>query len=117
MLERLSASGNGSFLAVLKRLGRASAGHLSFPIEGVTLAVDMAAGGEGQARILHALNELVARAGGRIYMVKDSRTDASFVPVKYPRQSEWAEIVRRHDPEGAFTSSLVRRLKLRGDPG
>jgi hypothetical protein len=26
-------------------LGPASAGHLSFPIEGVTLAVDMAAGG------------------------------------------------------------------------
>ena len=113
VLERLSASGNGSFLAVLKRLGRASRGHLSFPIEGVTLAVDMAAGGEGQARILRELDELVARAGGRVYLVKDSRMDASLVPVMYPRQGEWAEIVNGHDPAGVFTSSLVRRLKLR----
>jgi decaprenylphospho-beta-D-ribofuranose 2-oxidase len=113
VLERLSASGNGSFLAVLKRFGPASQGHLSFPIEGVTLAVDMAAGGADQAKILRGLDELVARAGGRIYMVKDSRMDASFVPMMYPRQGEWAEIVNRHDPAGVLTSSLVRRLKLR----
>jgi hypothetical protein len=35
----------------------------------------------------------------------------------YPRQREWAEIVNRHDPDGIFTSSLVRRLNLRGDLG
>jgi decaprenylphospho-beta-D-ribofuranose 2-oxidase len=117
VLERLSASGNGSFLAVLKRLGPASPGHLSFPIEGITLAIDMPAGGPDQAAILARLDSVVARAGGRIYLVKDSRMDASLIPTMYPRQREWAEIVNRHDPDGIFTSSLVRRLNLRGDLG
>jgi decaprenylphospho-beta-D-ribofuranose 2-oxidase len=117
VLERLSASGNGSFLAVLKRLGPASPGHLSFPIEGITLAVDMSASGPDQAAILARLDTVVARAGGRIYLVNDSRMEASLIPAMCPRQREWAAIVNRHDPEGMFTSSLVRRLNLRGhDP-
>ena len=115
VLECLSASGNGSFLSVLKRFGPASAGHLSFPIEGVTLAVDMPANGLDQARILQRLDELVAQAGGRVYLVKDSRMDASFIPAMYPRQSEWSHIVNRYDPAGVFSSSLVRRLRLRSD--
>jgi decaprenylphospho-beta-D-ribofuranose 2-oxidase len=113
VLERLSASGNGSFLAVLKRFGPSSEGHLSFPIEGITLAVDMPAGGIQQAAILEDLDRIVANAGGRIYLVKDSRLTASFVDIMYPRRREWAEIVNRHDPYGMFTSSLVRRLGLR----
>jgi decaprenylphospho-beta-D-ribofuranose 2-oxidase len=114
VLDCLSRSGNGSFLAVLKRLGPSSGGHLSFPIEGITLAVDMPAGGPEQDAILRHLDEVVANAGGRIYLVKDSRMDASFVPRMYPRLNEWAEIVNRHDPEQLFTSSMVRRLNLRG---
>jgi decaprenylphospho-beta-D-ribofuranose 2-oxidase len=109
------ATGNGSFLAVLKRLGAPSGGHLSFPIKGVTLAIDFPAGGPEQASLLRELDVVVAGAGGRIYLVKDSRLDPSFVPLMYPRLREWAEVVNRHDPEHRFTSSLVRRLKLRSE--
>jgi decaprenylphospho-beta-D-ribofuranose 2-oxidase len=113
VLERLSESGNGSFLAVLKRFGESNASHLSFPIEGVTLAVDMPFTGEKQAAILARLDTVVARAGGRIYLVKDSCLTPSLVSTMYPRRRECAEIVNRHDPKGIFTSALVRRLSLR----
>ena len=114
VLERLSESGNGSFLAVLKRFGESNASHLSFPIKGVTLAVDMPFNGVDQAAILAHLDKIVARAGGRIYLVKDSWLTPSLVSTMYPRRAEWAEIVNRHDPDGIFTSALVRRLNLRG---
>ena len=113
VLERLSAAGNGSFLAVLKRFGPGNGGHLSFPSEGVTLAVDMAARGAGQATLLDRLDAVVAGAGGRVYLVKDSRMRAEWVDAMYPRRREWAGVVNRFDPDGVFSSSLVRRLELR----
>ena len=113
VVERLAHSRNGSFLAVLKRLGPASGGHMSFPIEGVTLAVDMPARGGVQADLLRKLDQTVASAGGRIYLVKDSRASAELMDVMYPRRREWAQLVNEYDPEGIFTSSLVRRLELR----
>jgi decaprenylphospho-beta-D-ribofuranose 2-oxidase len=115
VLERLSESGNGSFLAVLKRLGNSNPAPLSFPIKGVTLAVDMPFTGGDQMAVLAHLDNVVAKAGGRIYLVKDSCLDPSFVSTMYPRRQEWASFVNRYDPEGLFTSSLVRRLKLRAE--
>jgi len=55
----------------------------------------------------------VALGGGRVYLVKDSRLTPSLVDAMYPRRREWAEKVNGYDPEGVFTSSLVRRLRLR----
>lgn len=113
VLERLSQSGNGSFLAVLKRFGPGNAGYLSFPIQGYTLAVDMPARGAEQAALLDRLDGVVARAGGRVYLVKDSRMRAEWVDTMYPRRKEWVAVVNRFDPKGRFSSSLVRRLELR----
>jgi FAD/FMN-containing dehydrogenase len=112
--EKLAATGNGSFLAVIKRFGPGNAGHLSFPIEGYTLAVDMPFRGEEQERILRKLDELVANAGGRIYLVKDNRLPPEWVPVMYPRLQEWREIVARVDPNCRFVNYQTARLNLRG---
>jgi decaprenylphospho-beta-D-ribofuranose 2-oxidase len=113
ILERLSSSGNGSFVAGIKCFGAGDAGPLSFPIKGYTLAVDMPATGEAQARLLRQLDEAVTRGGGRVYLVKDSRLTLSVVDAMYPRRREWAEQVNGYDPKGIFTSSLVQRLRLR----
>src|ERR1043166_8112718 len=67
LLELTAESGEPSFLAVLKVLGdRPSPGLLSFPMAGVTLALDLANRGDSTRRLLDRLADLVVADGGRL---------------------------------------------------
>lgn len=112
VVERLSASGAASFLAVLKRFGAANPAPLSFPRAGWTLALDLPGASRGLADLLHGLDRIVLDAGGRHYFSKDAHTTPDAVRRGYPRLDEWRAIRDEVDPNGVWQSDLGRRLGL-----
>ncbi len=112
MLGRVAVSGLASPLAVLKRTGPGRAGHLSFPMEGYTLACDLRARPDA-VKLIQRLEAQTADAGGRIYFAKDALCSADRIPQMYPELEEWRAEVAKIDPDGVLKTDLVRRLSLR----
>ncbi|MEY2554035.1 MAG: decaprenylphospho-beta-D-ribofuranose 2-oxidase, partial [Ilumatobacteraceae bacterium] len=112
VVERLSASGAASFLAVLKRFGAANPAPLSFPRAGWTLALDVPGASRGLGDLLHGLDRIVLEAGGRHYFAKDAHMTVDAVRRGYPRLDEWKAIRQQVDPQRVWQSDLGRRLEL-----
>ena len=111
LLERLSATGRASFLAVLKTMGPESGGLLSFPHQGWTLALDIP-NSPGLDAFLRELDRITLDHGGRRYLAKDACLAAPDFKQMYPRAEEFCALRAKLDPEGVFASSLGRRLGL-----
>lgn len=111
ILERVSASGYGSFLAVLKLFGGEGDGLLSFPREGYTLTLDFPHNAATLA-LLRELDAIVADHGGRIYLAKDARADAVMMRRGYARIEQFRGIRDTVDPNHKFASVQSRRLNL-----
>jgi len=106
LLNAISRSGQGSFLAVLKGFGALeSPGMLSFPRTGLTLALDFPNRGQSLERLFGELDAIVRNAGGRIYPAKDGRMPPELFRSGYPRWREFAQYI---DPR--CSSSFWRRV-------
>ena len=112
-IERLAAAQCASFLAVLKRFGPGNANYLSFPAPGWTLALDIPAAVKGLGPLLDDLDGLVADAGGRVYLAKDSRLRPDLLATMYPKLDEFRAVCARVDPDHEMRSDLDRRLGIR----
>ncbi len=111
ILTAILSSGELPFLNVLKRLGKESGGILSFPREGYTFAIDFPIR-ENTPALLRRLDAMVIEAGGRIYLGKDSYTDAATFRTMYPQVDGWLRTKAKYDPHHVFTSNLGRRVGL-----
>ncbi len=106
LLAAVEATGEGSFLAVLKDFGpRPGVGCLSFPEEGTTLALDFRNRGEFTRNLLSRLDAIVKEAVGRLYPAKDGRIPAEMFQAGFPQLKAFREHV---DP--GLSSSFWRRV-------
>lgn len=109
ILKRITQSGQGSFLAVIKLLGHQRRGLISFPRRGFTLALDFPMR-PGLFKLLDTLDAAVLDHGGRLYLAKDARMSAAVFRAGYPGADAFAAIRRRYDPDGKFTSLQAQRI-------
>jgi decaprenylphospho-beta-D-ribofuranose 2-oxidase len=100
------------YLAVLKWLGASFGGPLSFPLAGLTLAIDIPASAPGLASALDALDVVVAESGGRVYLSKDVRLRPEVLAAMYPRLDSFHALRARVDPDAVLGSDLARRVGL-----
>jgi len=96
ILNEISRSGTGSFLAVLKQFGNLpSPGILSFPMSGATLALDFPQREPENMRLFEKLDALVHEARGRLYPAKDAHMSAVHFQQAYP---DWQRVENLRDP-------------------
>jgi FAD/FMN-containing dehydrogenase len=97
VLHEIALSRTGSFLAVLKQCGSLpSPGLMSFPMQGVSLALDFPQRAEINARLFANLDALVHEAGGRLYPAKDAHMSAAHFQRAYPG---WQGVEALRDPQ------------------
>jgi decaprenylphospho-beta-D-ribofuranose 2-oxidase len=109
LLELLASLGCASPLCVIKDCGPENQGVLSFPLEGTSVAVDIAVTSDIQ-RIIDRLNELVIAAGGRMYLTKDRFTRPEHFRAMEPRLDAFLALRDKWDPSRKLRSAQSVRL-------
>jgi decaprenylphospho-beta-D-ribofuranose 2-oxidase len=110
ILDRMKAT---PLLCVLKDFRNEGKGMISFPMKGLSLAIDLPMRDHTQA-VVDALNDCVAAEGGRVYLAKDALTRPEHFRAMEPRLENWLRVRRTWDPDIALKSSLS--VRLFGDP-
>lgn len=111
LLSTVQRAGTGSFLAVLKLLGPAGDGLLSFPMEGYTLALDFPWRAP-VPEVLDRLDAIVADHGGRLYLAKDARCSPAMLRRGYPGVARFQALRAGWGAQGRLHSLLAERVGL-----
>ena len=111
ILNQISISGMGSFLALLKLYGPQNNNWLSFPMEGYSLALDF----KMQPGLQNFLRKLIDQAielNGRIYLAKDALMTREQFDKSYPKADEFRKLRKELNLEKKLQSVLSNRLGL-----
>lgn len=111
ILTKISDTGMGSFLTVLKSFGPKDEGWLSFPSEGYTLAQDFPIT-PALFPLLNELDAIIHDCGGRLYLTKDARMSPEMLAQGYPNLSKFKTLLHNLDPEQRIQSLQSQRLGL-----
>jgi FAD/FMN-containing dehydrogenase len=106
LLKEIAKSGQASFLAVMKTFGDIpSPGLLSFPMPGLTLALDFAMRPNTTLPLAKRLAEMTLEFGGRLNPSKDATMTAAQFQAFFPA---WERLAAFRDP--ALSSSFWQRV-------
>ena len=111
IIHKISDSGQGSPLAVLKLFGPNNNNYLSFPTKGYTLALDF----KNQPDLFPLLDELdkiVMDNGGRVYLAKDARIKEQNFESGYTKIKNFRRLRHQNNLYIKFQSIQSRRLGL-----
>jgi len=111
ILDKINEHKQTPYLAVLKILGPQNKNHLSFPMEGYTLALDFKFD-HGLLNLISNLDKIIAHSGGRIYLTKDAVMSKEIFRECYPKWEEFEQIRRKYKAIGKFMSHQSLRLGL-----
>lgn len=111
LLNKISNSGEGSFLAVLKQFGTANDNLLSFPTEGYTLAIDFKLSAS-TIKTVSRLEEMVVDMGGKLYLTKDAVMQERTFKTTYPNWEKFETVREKYGAIGKFSSTQSKRLGL-----
>lgn len=111
ILEAISNSGKGSFLAVLKLYGKQNENFLSFPMEGYSLAIDFKIE-KGLFDFLEKLDEIVNKHEGRIYLAKDVSISKENFEKGYPGVNKFRNYRKSNAMDIKFNSIQSNRLSI-----
>ncbi|MEM7720886.1 MAG: FAD-binding oxidoreductase [Pseudomonadota bacterium] len=110
LMKRITASGLGSPLAVLKQFGPQD-GRFSFPMPGYTLALDFPAT-DRSLTLMDRLDAITLDHGGRFYLAKDARMPKDVLDKSDPRAEAFARMRKQTGLSDRFRSVQSERLGL-----
>jgi len=110
LLKATAAAGEGSFLAVLKRMGD-DPFPLAFPMSGHTLTLDFPVRRD-TLRLMDRLDRIVLEHGGRFYLAKDARMARETLEAADPRFAAFARLREARGWRARFVSRQSERLGL-----
>jgi FAD/FMN-containing dehydrogenase len=111
ILNEISKSGKGSFLAVLKLYGKENKNYLSFPLEGYSLALDFKID-KGIFNLLDKLDQIVINHKGKIYLSKDVRVSKETFEKGYPHINKFREVRKKYKLNEVLTSLQSQRIGI-----
>jgi hypothetical protein len=100
-----------SSLAVLKLLGKNNNNYLSFPMEGLTVALDFKLS-NSIIKLIKFLDEMIVDMNGKIYLAKDALMTEDMFKKTYSKWREFENVRLKYSAVGKFISTQSRRLGL-----